>query len=339
MKTSSIIGVFVMMVGLVAAVLLAQKSQDLRERADEEKENKIKICHKTGSDSNPWEQIEVADKAAQPHVDHGDIIGDCPSNEAPAKDLTNPLATEPTKPLPVNPTSPPVVLPTDRPVVISSPTATSAPVGGSSGGAETGGGGKKSEGQDSGKQSNNSDSTTVTNTTVSSNSSKKITPINENSPVSPETIENSLSFTISFFGIDTFAAGKTISIKFFRSGVEGSVLSTGIVSNSTGVYTGSVSGFEPGTYDLAFSSNGHLTKIIRNINLLSGKNTWFWPNTKLIAGDINADNILNATDFALFLAEYDGISKPVESSNSYMDYNADGLINLPDVNIILRNYN
>ncbi len=67
-----------MVLGVLFGVLLIKQNQDIRNRANEEKENKATVCHKTGSDSHPWEQIEVSENALKAHVDHGDIIGNCP---------------------------------------------------------------------------------------------------------------------------------------------------------------------------------------------------------------------------------------------------------------------
>lgn len=44
---------------------------------------KVGICHRTGSEKNPWEFIVVDDNAVDAHRQHGDIIGvssaaDCP---------------------------------------------------------------------------------------------------------------------------------------------------------------------------------------------------------------------------------------------------------------------
>lgn len=49
---------------------------------------KVGICHRTGSEKNPWEFIVVDDNAVPAHRQHGDIINvksaaDCPKTSAP----------------------------------------------------------------------------------------------------------------------------------------------------------------------------------------------------------------------------------------------------------------
>lgn len=73
--------VLVLLLSIVAGVLLVAQSQDIRNKAKEMLEQKVSVCHKTGSDTNPWQQIEVSENALKAHLDHGDILGSCPSPE------------------------------------------------------------------------------------------------------------------------------------------------------------------------------------------------------------------------------------------------------------------
>jgi hypothetical protein len=63
-------------------------------------EKKITICHKTGSESNPTEEISVSVSAWPAHQEHGDTEGKCP---------TTPPTTPPTPPAdpPAGPPAPP----------------------------------------------------------------------------------------------------------------------------------------------------------------------------------------------------------------------------------------
>lgn len=65
------------MVGLVAGLVLIGQTQDIRQRAKENE--KVKICHHTGSDTNPYVPIEVDEHAVRAHLDQGDTLGDCPA--------------------------------------------------------------------------------------------------------------------------------------------------------------------------------------------------------------------------------------------------------------------
>lgn len=92
MRTLSSVGrlvsVFVLSLGVVFGVTLVKQDQDLRRSADEIKEHKQNICHKTGSESNTWVQIEVSKNALESHLEHGDIQGSCPE-ESKDKDNGN----------------------------------------------------------------------------------------------------------------------------------------------------------------------------------------------------------------------------------------------------------
>lgn len=81
---SSLAGMFtvgVLTIGLAAGVVLVRQNQDIRNKASELKEHKVALCHKTGSDSNFWVQIEVSGNAKDPHLSHGDIEGNCPEKD------------------------------------------------------------------------------------------------------------------------------------------------------------------------------------------------------------------------------------------------------------------
>jgi hypothetical protein len=78
---TSYLGVFLLLVGVAAGVFLVQSEQDIRNKAKELKDHKVTICHKTGSESNPWVQIEISQNAWKAHAAHGDIQGNCPSPE------------------------------------------------------------------------------------------------------------------------------------------------------------------------------------------------------------------------------------------------------------------
>jgi len=80
-SAGSLFGVLLLIVSVATGVLLVQGEQDIRKKAKEAKEHKVAVCHKTGSDSNPWVQIEVSDNALKAHTAHGDIQGNCPTQD------------------------------------------------------------------------------------------------------------------------------------------------------------------------------------------------------------------------------------------------------------------
>lgn len=86
---------------------------------------KVAICHATGSESNPWELIEVPEPALGAHEGHGDLI------PAPAAGCPAPVVVPPVEPpvVVVPPVEPPVVVtppvepPVVTPPVVEPPTA------------------------------------------------------------------------------------------------------------------------------------------------------------------------------------------------------------------------
>lgn len=77
---SSVLGIVILVLGIVAGVFLIQQSQEFRERADLKKEQMIVICHRVSNGETVWEEIEVPESELEVHINHGDLLGNCPDS-------------------------------------------------------------------------------------------------------------------------------------------------------------------------------------------------------------------------------------------------------------------
>lgn len=70
---------FVLAVSVVLAAVLFPTI------ANADNDDNVALCHRTGSDSNPWVEITVDEEAVEAHLDHGDFLVDeenpCPPSE------------------------------------------------------------------------------------------------------------------------------------------------------------------------------------------------------------------------------------------------------------------
>lgn len=74
-------GLAILVVGILAGVLLIQQSQEYREKAKKTGNNQTTICHLVSREDNMWLQMKVERVNLQKHIDHGDILGECPKAE------------------------------------------------------------------------------------------------------------------------------------------------------------------------------------------------------------------------------------------------------------------
>jgi outer membrane biosynthesis protein TonB len=319
----------VLMGGLVIAVILVQSSQELRRFAG--RDDMVKICHMTGSDTNPYQQIEVDPHAVPSHTEHGDTIGDCPSSEPPATET--PTQTEPPPapdgagqaepPATEAPTQPPATeAPTDAPLQTEEP---SNNTGGSS--------------------NNNESSGTSVSVNVNVNSDdnqSSVGPTTTTAITTPAGTSggSTLVFNVGFQGVTKLGQSKNVRVSFRQAG---NVIylfdNITVESNESGVYTGALEGIVPGTYDILVKGEGHLARKFSDISIVRGVNTWNWSATKLRAGDFNNDNKLDVTDVALLLAPYISLSVQLSGGQVVFDIDGNGVLEARDIVVVLTNYN
>ena len=166
------------------------------------------------------------------------------------------------------------------------------------------------------------------------------TPIPTPTPLpSPLPGKANIDFKVRFQGISSQNPGKLVRLILMQGGQENyrfDNLST--TSNSSGVYSGAVADISAGTYDVYVKGPIHLQKKFANVSLSSGANSEDWSGTLLKAGDFDGNNVLNISDIAAQLAEYNSLSVPVNSSNEKFDIDSNGVIDVVDVALILANY-
>jgi len=148
-----------------------------------------------------------------------------------------------------------------------------------------------------------------------------------------------LSFSLKSQAINSQKPDKNVRVILKQGGTEKYRFDNVVVSsNSSGVYSGQVSGIIPGTYDVFVKGWIHLQKRFAGINLVAGNNNLDWSSTSLKIGDFNNDNILNINDVSSILAKYTSLSVPVTADNSLFDVDLGNDINISDVAFVLTNY-
>jgi len=76
LKSSTIIGILILLLSIFAGLLLISRDQEFREKADVGNTERFLVCHK--GIRGTWEQTEVGLDELAAHLNHGDIFGECP---------------------------------------------------------------------------------------------------------------------------------------------------------------------------------------------------------------------------------------------------------------------
>ena len=166
------------------------------------------------------------------------------------------------------------------------------------------------------------------------------TPFPTHTPLpSPSPGKANLNFNIRFQGILSQNPAKQVRVILMQGGQEKYRFdNVSTISNTSGVYSGAAADILTGAYDIYVKGPIHLQKKFANVSLSSGANSEDWSGTLLKAGDFDGNNVLNISDIAAQLAEYNSLSVPVNSSNEKFDIDSNGVIDVVDVALILANY-
>ncbi len=100
-----------------------------------------------------------------------------------------------------------------------------------------------------------------------------------------------------------------------------------------------------GSYNIVISKPAHIDYIIKNITIdtesinLTESNNPEIKRIDLLAGDVNADNIINFIDLSIIRNSKNFNNSTAKLDNNLTDINADGLVNIEDLNIIASSIN
>jgi hypothetical protein len=94
-----------------------------------------------------------------------------------------------------------------------------------------------------------------------------------------------------------------------------------------------------GSYIVKVKSSGHLRKIVPGIQTIIPEQENVMPETTLVAGDVNGDNLINILDYNLLTGCYSDFLPAVSCTDTMKeltDLNDDGEVNQIDYNFFLR---
>ncbi len=149
-----------------------------------------------------------------------------------------------------------------------------------------------------------------------------------------------LDFKIRFQSINSRAPNKRVNIEVVATSGGKQVFNNVVVSSDAqGVYGGTVTGMGAGTYDVFIKGTEHLQRRFANVRIVRGGAVVDWTGDELIVGDFNLDNNITSADVALMMSSYTESTTEVNDVNRRFDINADGIIDMEDVNIVITNYN
>lgn len=167
------------------------------------------------------------------------------------------------------------------------------------------------------------------------------TPLPSPTPV-PQT--GSLNFKIRFSNVLSTSANKPdmlVRVLLRQGSTDVYTLNNvNMVSDVTGVYSGTVSGINPGNYDVLIQGPVHLRKKVTStpLALTASVNTADWSSIQLIAGDVTGDNTIQLSDLTGVISVWTQSSTPVNAQNQKYDLDYNNSITLGDVTGIIANW-
>lgn len=145
-----------------------------------------------------------------------------------------------------------------------------------------------------------------------------------------------LDFQVKFQGINNQKPVKTAKITLKNTGEAETTHeeTVNLGSDQNGIWSGRIMNISPGTYDFYIKGWAHLQEKFEGITLAEGENSQDFSQTKLLAGDINDNNRIEALDLAVVIDHY----WPDTPAGSPADFNLDGSVNALDIGLVIENY-
>jgi cell division septation protein DedD len=165
-----------------------------------------------------------------------------------------------------------------------------------------------------------------------------IAPTATPSPSPSPTPIAALNFTVKLQAINNTGPNSNISVILKNGNTVIYTNNVNATSDSTGIYSGSLSNIAVGNYDVYIKEATHLQRKFASIALVNGINTYNWTGSPLLAGDFDGNNFINILDVAKILAVYTELTTPVTAATQKYDVNNDGVINVVDIALGLTNY-
>lgn len=160
------------------------------------------------------------------------------------------------------------------------------------------------------------------------------TPAITPTPTIPST--SVLAFKIKFQGVSVLRGGKQVRVTL-KNGQ--TFTNVSVTSDNLGIYSGTISGIAPGTYEVLVKEPTHLQKNFGSVTFTAGQTiTKDWSSFSLLAGDFNNDNRISIEDLGLVLSAYTQLSVPIPPGNPIYDVNFDNVISIEDIALPLANY-
>ncbi len=145
-----------------------------------------------------------------------------------------------------------------------------------------------------------------------------------------------LNFKIKFQGVSTQKPDKSVTV-VLRQGTIDTPQTVTVTSDTTGMYSATLSGITPGAYDILVKGPAHLRKKMTSspISISAATPLQDWTTTPLLAGDINNDNKIDLLDYSLLALKFN----PGATQTAVEDLNFDGKVDLLDYSLLALNFN